>query len=1314
VRLRWRHWLGLAALSVAGLCVAVFLLIETGIVERWARHIVVSQIEQRTGARVELGGFHLHIWQLRAELDDLTLHGLEAAGTPPLFHAAHVNVAIRILSLTGKEIAVDELVFDQPQVAVRVDKNGKSNVPTPRVAGSKRPWRETLFSLRIGHLELRGGSVTFNDREEPLGMLGENLQFQLHLDGASSPGKESYVGNLQWKQIELAARRDLPFRFDISAKFTLHPNSFELDDLALKLPHSDLNLRAELPSFAQSDWDLHYRGRLTLADVRTIFRSPLTPDGIADFSGQARYASGQWTANGHYQGHDFLMTYKWFHAGGMETWGDYEMAKDRLVVQKINIRALGGTITGHLQMDTETLAFKTETQVRGVSLRTAFAAVQNPSFPVVPLHWDARVDIDSVNTWTANFQHFRSKGECLWSPLETLEAGLIPLTARIAYDTSEDSRGVSFGASEISTPKTDIQMDGYLAAKASALNLNLRTDDVYGWDDFINVIRGANSTPSRIGGALTFRGKIEGPLGGPTFSGHLQATDARFDNFYFDYLGGDLEYSPDDFRLTKTTVRRGQASANVDVFLELDGGWGFSPASKWTFDAKLAHTPTSDVQEVFGLNYPVKGILSGTFHGAGTRVAPLFDANFALDDVDAKGIHLDRFAGLLHLTHNLYQITNGEVRSGQGLVTGNILYRPVEQETEFNLTGTNIPLEKIAALQTQSIPVSGRLDFDIRGRGPIRSPIAEGNVRLVGLQVGADLQGNFRGRIKSDGESAKISLVSEINAGRLQGEFSVGLHGDNQVAGQLTVKQFQMDAFIMTGLHLKQLTGHSSVDGQFTLSGSLRHPETIEMSANIEEISFNYDLVELKNDGPIRLTYRRNEVRIDQARLHGPNTDLQFSGSARFDRDRPLHLSLAGSLNLRFLDRMIPELFALGRADVNVSVEGTMSRPRITGRASLKDASATYSDFPMGLSHVSGDLVFDRSRMLFDRISAQAGGGQLQLNGAVNYGEGPLRYELNVSTTVVRIRYPAGMSWLASGALQLSGSSTAAILSGKIQIQRLLLAEGVDLGALFTTASETSATPASSSTLMRNLTFDIEGQTTPGARIQWTGAQLEVDGNVRLRGTWDRPVLLGHIHLLGGEMAFRGNNYTLTRGDVNFANPFRLDPVLNVEATSTIGQYQVTINFSGEASHPTLSYRSDPPLPDSDIIALLAIGSPGQESGLRSSTSSSQNYGATALLSEAISSGLGGRIEKLFGISHFRVDPFLAGTATESNAAARVTIQQQFSRNLTVTYSTNAATTNQYQLIQVEYAIRRDISVIFLRDINGTYAFEVRFVRHFK
>ncbi len=1311
--IRWRHWLWFGLVTIAALIATVIFIFEAGIAERWARHVVVKQLEQRTGARVDLDGFHLHALQMRAELDGLTLHGLEAAGTQPLFQVAHVNVAIHVLSFFGKEIAINELILDQPQLAVRVEKDGKSNLPTPRVAPSKRPWRDTLFSLRIARLEIRNGSAALNDRRVPLSLLGKNLSFQLHLD-APKAGAESYVGNLQWQQIELTERRDMPFHFDVSAKFTLHLDAFELDELVLKLPHSELNLRAELPTFSKSDWNLRYRGRLTLSDARTILREPHMPDGVTDFSGQARYASDNWTANGHFLGHDVAMAYQWFHARDVEAFGDFELAKNRLVVPKLNIHALGGTVTGRLEMDTKTLAFRTETQLRGASLVDTFTAVQNVDFPVIPLHWDAQIDMDSVNTWTSDFQHFRSTGESRWSPPEMLPAGMVPVTAHFQYDTSRDTRGVAFTESEISTPQTKIEMDGFLGGGDSALEVKLKASEVLGWDDFINVIRGKDSAPSRISGALAFRGRVLGPLGGPTFAGHVDATDARYDNLYFETLNGDLEYSPDGFRLTKTKVHRGQSSAEIDVSLQLDGAWSFLPQNNWTFDAKLQHAPTNDLQELFGTNYPAKGFLSGTFHGSGTRIVPMFDANFAFNDLDAKGFHFDYFAGLLHLAHGEYRLSNAELRSGQGRVTGNISYRTEGQETEFNIAGMNIPLAKIAALQTSSIPVTGRLDFDVRGSGPIQAPVAQGNVRLVDLQVGKDVQGNFRGHLTSDGQNARVSLVSEINEGRLQGEFSVGLQGDNQVKGELTVKQFDMDAFIISGLHLKQLTGHSSVDGRFTISGALRHPETIEIGADIEQISFNYDLVDLQNDGPIRLTYRRNEVRIDQARLHGSNTDLQFNGSARFDRDRPVHFSLSGSVNLRFLDRVIPDLFAQGRTDVNVSVEGTMSHPRITGRASLKDASATYSDFPAGLSHVSGDLVFDRSRMLFDRITAQSGGGQLVLNGGVNYGEGPLRYELNASTTLVRIRYPAGMSWLASGAVQLSGTSTAAILSGKIQIQRLLFAEGVDVASLFASASETSTSPASSSTLMRNLNFDIEGQTTPGARIEWNGAQLEVDGNVRLRGTWDRPLLLGHVHLLGGEMAFRGNTYQLTRGDVNFQNPIRVDPVLNVEATSTIGAYQVTIDFSGKASQLALSYRSDPPLPDSDIIALLAIGSTGQESGLRSSGTSSQNYGATALLSEAISSGLGGRIERLFGISHFRVDPFLSGTATESNAAARVTIQQQFTRNLTVTYSTNAATTNQYQLIQVEYAVRRDISVVFLRDINGTYAFEVRFVRHFK
>ena len=198
------------------------------------------------------------------------MHGLEEPGAPPLFHADRIDASVRILSFFGRQFALDGLTIDKPEVAIAVDKNGHSNVPSPKQRGPSRPWRSTLFSLRIGQLALRGGGVSYNNRRTPLALDGRNFEFTLHYDAPAS-GADSYVGNFQWKQVRLAAKRDMPFRFDVSAKFTLHRDSFELQELVWTGPHSQLNLRADLASFARPDWDFRYRGRLSLDDVRDDF-----------------------------------------------------------------------------------------------------------------------------------------------------------------------------------------------------------------------------------------------------------------------------------------------------------------------------------------------------------------------------------------------------------------------------------------------------------------------------------------------------------------------------------------------------------------------------------------------------------------------------------------------------------------------------------------------------------------------------------------------------------------------------------------------------------------------------------------------------------------------------------------------------------------------------------------------------------------------------------------------------------------------------------------------------------------------------------
>jgi translocation and assembly module TamB len=64
------------------------------------------------------------------------------------------------------------------------------------------------------------------------------------------------------------------------------------------------------------------------------------------------------------------------------------------------------------------------------------------------------------------------------------------------------------------------------------------------------------------------------------------------------------------------------------------------------------------------------------------------------------------------------------------------------------------------------------------------------------------------------------------------------------------------------------------------------------------------------------------------------------------------------------------------------------------------------------------------------------------------------------------------------------------------------------------------------------------------------------------------------------------------------------------------------------------------------------------------------------------------------------------------NAAARVTVQQQVTRNITITYISNVGST-QEQVIQVEYNINRNISIVALRDYNGTFGIDIKFKKRF-
>ncbi len=1323
IRRRWvRGTLKTLGVLVLSLAVAVVVVIETGLADRWMRRAIVTQLEKMTGGRVELRDFHLQALRLRAELWDLTIHGREPAGAAPLFQADYLLVDVRVESFWSRKVSLDELRLDRPQVNVRVAADGTSNVPQPKTAlQSPKPLRERIFDLVIRQLQVNNGEISYNDARIPFSAQGGRFTFALdyHAPANAAP---FYAGQMNWQQFIIQAKRDLPFPSDVAAKFTLEHDRFEINQLRWKLPHSDLDLEVALASFANPAWTFKYRGRLNLDDVRVILRKPRTPAGRVDFSGEGSYAAKQLSIAGHYSASDVAMRYPWFHARGMTSRGSYTANQNTLDIPDFEARVLGGTIQGRLHADFRGLLFRMDSRGRGLDLASVLTAVEHEGLIVTPLHWAGTFGVDSVTTWREDFKHVDSRGVSLWEPALEPGAGEIPATARFDYHYNQDHRSIELGPSTISTPTSQIEFSGMLGAEDSDLNVNFSSRDLSLWDDFINRIRGEDAEPHREAGRVEWRGRVLGPLDGPEFSGHVKAWQARYDKLSWDEIEGDIVYSPDEFRLTHGRAQRGHSSAQLEVELQLSH-WSFRPENQWKLEASLARAGIEDLQPLLGWSYPVRGLLSGDFHGRGSRAQPEITGLFDLTEAAAWSYPFERFRGRLVLNHEGVRIADAELRATPSplghaappsLITGNFSYRFADQQVEFALAGAGIRLENIPRVQTPGLPLGGELNFQWHGKGPLLALVSQGTLRLVNFRAGSEVVGNFEGKLDSDGRQVHLDLRSAMAAGRVEGKLDLTLAGEFPVQADVAVERLDVDPFIIAALRLKALTGHSSVDGRFQLHGALARPETLEVQADLSRVVFDYEYVKLENDGPVQLGYRRDEVRIQQAHLRGTDTDLNISGFARFSGDRQLGLNLAGRVNTRLAGGFVPGLEARGPAQVNASIEGTFASPRINGRVHLENASATYNDFPAGLSQVTGDFIFDSSRLLFSNVTAQTGGGRLTLIGTVSYGAGPLRYDLTARADQVRIRYPEGMSWLAGGTLRLSGGTQSGLLSGRVVVERLFMAQGFDLASMIIASKEPVRAPATTSPYLRNLQFDIEGVSGPEARVEWTGAHFESEASLRIRGTWEHPVLLGHVHLLSGEMKFRGNRYRLTRGEINFSNPFRLDPVLNVEAATTIRQYEVTLDFSGPASKLTLAYRSDPPLPASDIIALLAIGGAAESTELRGATAvQTPELGATTLLSEAISSQLGGRIERLFGISRFRVDPFLAGTGTTQNALARVTIEQQVTRDLVITYITNVTSTQQ-QVIQVEYSVNRDISIVALRDENGTFGLDVKFKKRFK
>jgi autotransporter translocation and assembly factor TamB len=514
--------------------------------------------------------------------------------------------------------------------------------------------------------------------------------------------------------------------------------------------------------------------------------------------------------------------------------------------------------------------------------------------------------------------------------------------------------------------------------------------------------------------------------------------------------------------------------------------------------------------------------------------------------------------------------------------------------------------------------------------------------------------------------------------------------------------------------------------GTIRVTGQLASFDRVIVDGTVDTVDMRLFDYAVRNAVPIRLGLDRQVVRVDNLQLLGDGTRLSIDGAIALDEEQ-ISLQANGDANLGILQGFFRNVRGSGYAQLTAAINGPLYEPLFSGNATVIDGRVRHFSLPNSLDGINGTVQFDSRGLRFDDLAATMGGGRVQFGGRVD-ADGYLPGDLNLTARGegMQLRYPAGVRSTVDADLTVRGNFSSPILGGAVTVRNAIWTRRIDpTGGLFDRDPETEPTAASSSAVP--LRFDLTLLVPSTLRIENNLARLVASADLQLRGTYDRPVLLGRAEVDRGEITFEGRRYLVTRGTIDFNDPSRIEPFFDVEAETRVrvpGQtYRVIVSAAGtmERLQPQLS--SDPPLPAAEVLALLfsdvrrgpyvelrALQNPNER---QTDILTAQ---ATQLLADPISSEVERVVEQTFGVDTFQltpslIDPYSYSTSPRVNPSARVTIGKRISERVYLTFSRSLSSSFNDQILLLEYDENDRLSWLLSRNEDETYAVEVR-VRH--
>jgi translocation and assembly module TamB len=1355
-RIAWIGAGGLAGFAFV-VVVAAVLVLRSAWFDEKVRERVVSTVETATGGRVEAGSFQFDWKRLRAQIGAFAIHGTEPPGKPPLFRARSVAVGLKIISILKRNVDIQYLEVVDPQVYLTIDSDGRTNLPAPKIRGG-RTTVESILNLAIGRFSLQNGVFEIESRGRvPFDARGRNLNAKFLYEMAGP----RYRGDLSIQPLEFAGGSYGPVPLDVAMAVTFEKNRIGIASARIATGYSRIDFAGAVEDLVSPRGAFRYNLSASLADVNRILRVPELRSGTADVTGNAVWAgASNYSATGrvHASGveyRDSFVRLQGFRVDAALAAGPAGIGLSgvRLTGNEVNLAsqvpAEGSIATARLRgrdlefhgVVVEALGgnFRGEVLVRNLDRYTVTGDIADFwARRVVALYSPERLPWDSQVSGQAVLEG------SLLRPIELRVSTNLdlepapdspPVHGQIAAGYEARSGILDLGNSSITLPSSRAVFSG---AFGREMRVHLETRDL---DDLLPALgQSAARLPVKLssGGAVVFDGTVTGKPDDPRIAGRLRVTRFSYLATPFDSLGADVSASPQNLGLRNAVLVRGPSRAQFEVAVGLNQ-WKTGDASLIFGNATIRDAPVADLATLAGVrSTPLTGTLNATAQLTGTIAKPLVNADIDVVKGAIRNEPFDRLTGRLSYSGHTVGLASGRLTAGAKQVQLSATFDHAPDRFDagrlrFQVSSNAMPLGQIHILQEARPGLDGTVQVGADGDVELGPP----NLRISGLHADVWLRGlEWTGQplgdvhltAASEGPVVRAHLDSDLADSTVRGEGQWRLEGDYPGSATVTFSSLdfaRLRVWMAPSLASAAARFAGSAEGQLRIDGPALKPQLMKAELRISKFEIGpapdaglpTAALALHNNGPLVATMANSVITVESARLVGRSSDFGITGKLPINRKSGLDLRVSGRADLAIIREFSHDFNVSGAVTADATVRGPFDAPQVGGRMEIHDAAMDIAGFPNGISKANGVVLFTGGRATIQSLSGETGGGKIQISGFAGYGGGPVIFRLHAQAVQVRVRYPEGVSTIADASLNLTGTSDRSMLAGTITVRRAGFNPESDVGSLLAKSAEPVRTPSARTGFLGGLNFDVQINTSFDTQFATSLTEnLQAEANLRLRGTASNPALLGRINITQGQMVFFGTRFTINQGSIAFYDPLRVVPVLNVDLETRARGIDVMLTVSGPLDKLNLTPRSDPPLQFNEIVALLATGrNPTSDPALLAAQSTApqswQQIGASAMLGQAISSPVAGRLQRFFGVSNLRIDPTLPGV--ETNPQARLTLEQQVTPDLTFTYITNVTTSNP-QVVRVEWSFSKQWSAVVLREENGLLGLDFFYKRRFK